>query len=168
MVAALVGVPVTLSRQLSPAGWLEVQPARAAAVSRSPATDFQLMDTDGSPVKLSDYKGKQSVLLYFWATWCQACMAVRPQVAKLRSQIGRDKVEILGINVGEGDSLERVVLFQKGHPAPYPILYDDGSKVSKAYRVQGIPAFILIDKEGYVVYRDFRPPSDITRYLEEQ
>jgi thioredoxin-related protein len=54
--------------------------------------------------------------------------------------------------VGEGDSLEKVKRYQEGHPASYPILYDAGSKVARAYRVQGIPMFVLIDKEGQIVY----------------
>jgi len=140
---------------------------QAEAAPKIPAKDFQLKDLNGALVRLSDYRGKQAVLLYFWASWCPTCMTVKPQVAKLRSEVSRDKLEILGVNVGSGDTIERLLQIEKGHPAPYPVLYDDGSKVSRAYQIQGIPVFILVDKEGSVVYREHQLPRDIQKYLAE-
>jgi peroxiredoxin len=141
---------------------------KAEAAPKIPAKDFQLKDLNGSLVRLSDYRGKQAVLLYFWASWCPSCMEMKPQVAKLRSDVSRDKMEILGVNVGSRDTLERLLQIEKGHPTPYPVLYDDDSKVSRAYQIQGIPVFILIDKEGSVVYRNYQLPKDIQKYLADQ
>jgi peroxiredoxin len=140
--------------------------AAAAAASAGPAaSDFELKDLDGTTVRLSNYRDKQPVLLYFWALWCPSCRAIKPDLAKLRTKVKQEDMEILAINVGHGDSLERVVQYQKGHPSPYPVLYDSGSKVTQSYQVQGIPLFILISKEGRVIYRDHRLPEDISRYL---
>jgi peroxiredoxin len=163
--AVLVVVPVGLSWFMNPGHAPALALVDAHAAASVPAKDFQLKDLDGSLVRLSDYKGKQAVLLYFWATWCPSCVAVKPQVAKLRADLSRDSLEILGVNVGTGDTLEKLLQYQKGHPASYPILYDDGGKVSRAYQIQGIPLFILIDKEGAVVYRDHQLPANIQKYL---
>jgi peroxiredoxin len=140
---------------------------KAEAAPKIPAKDFQLKDLNGSLVRLSDYRGKQAVLLYFWASWCPSCMAAKPQVAKLRSDVSRDRMEILGVNVGSRDTLERLLQMEKGHPTPYPVLYDDDSKVSRAYQIQGIPVFIVVDKEGSVVYREYQLPKDIRKYLSD-
>jgi peroxiredoxin len=174
---AVLAVVVALSVVLAPmgvgpgeeagdAGWFRLSSAQA--VLKVPAKDFELKDLSGVSVRLSDFRGKQAVLLYFWASWCPGCVAVKPQVAKLRSSVSRDRMEILAINVGSGDTLERLTQYQKGHPTPYPVLYDDGGKVSRAYQVQGIPLFILIDKEGSLIYRNFQLPSDIEQYLGSQ
>ncbi len=140
----------------------------AEAALKVLAKDFELKDLDGGQVRLSDFRGKQAVLLYFWASWCPGCIAIKPSVAEMRSNISRDRLAILGINVGTGDPLERLMQYQKGHPVPYPVLYDDGGKVSRAYQVQGIPLFILIDKEGSVIYRNNQLPRDIEHYLGSQ
>ncbi|MGV8073300.1 MAG: peroxiredoxin family protein [Syntrophobacteraceae bacterium] len=130
-----------------------------------PAPEFTLNDLNGGTVKLSVFKGQKPVLLYFWATWCPYCLTAKPQIARLREKIPASELEILGINVGEGDSPEKVKRYLAGHPAPYPILYDDGGKVSRSYRVQGIPLYVLIDKAGNFAYRGNTLPNDPMEYL---
>lgn len=134
--------------------------------TKASAQDFELMDMNGSSVRLSKFRGDRPVLLYFWATWCPYCITVKPEIAKLRDRVGRSEMEILGINVGGADSLEKVKKYQEGHPVSWPILFDGEGKVTKAYGVQGIPLFVLVNKEGHVVYRDTNPPSDIWQYLQ--
>ncbi len=133
---------------------------------KGPAPDFELQDLKGTTVKLSKFRGDRPVMLYFWATWCPACLTMKPHIAKVREKVPAQDLEILGINVGEGDSLERVKRYQEGHPASYPILYDAGSKVARAYRVQGIPMFVLIDKEGQIVYLGNDLPKNPMKLLE--
>jgi thiol-disulfide isomerase/thioredoxin len=115
---------------------------------------------------LSKFKGERPVLIYFWATWCPHCAAIRPAVLKLRDKIGPAEMEVLAINVGGTDSIERVKRYQEGHPVSWPVLYDGEGKVSRAYGVQGIPMFVLVNKEGMVIYRDSELPSDLRKYLQ--
>ncbi|NLI32665.1 MAG: TlpA family protein disulfide reductase [Deltaproteobacteria bacterium] len=129
------------------------------------AIDFELQDLNGSDVRLSRFRGDRYVLLYFWATWCPYCLAVKPEIKKIRDRIGPKDIEVLAINVGGGDSLERLKKYQEGHPVPWPVLYDGKGGVTRAYQVQGIPLFILVDKEGKIVFRDNMLPQDITKYM---
>lgn len=141
---------------------------RLAALTGSDSTaapDFELKDLTGSSIRLSSFKGKEPVMLYFWASWCPYCMAVKPDVAKLREKIPANEMEILGINVGGSDSLAKVKRFMEEHPAPYPVLYDGDGKATRAYHVQGIPLFVVIDKEGNIAYRGNALPEDMPKYL---
>jgi len=61
--------------------------------------------------------------------------------------------------VGRGDSLARVKKFQEVHPAPYTVVYDGEGKAVRAYHVQGIPHFILVDKNGLVKYSGSELPA---------
>lgn len=137
----------------------------AQSGSDSETKDFKLPSVDGSYMRLSDYQGKKPVLLYFWATWCPACMEVKSQVLRLRKKIDREEMEILAINVGSGDSFERVKRFQQAHPMPWPVLYDEEGKMSSSFGVQGIPLFILFNEEGETVYRDHTPPGSPKRFF---
>lgn len=129
------------------------------AQSENAAPDFELKDLDGKSYRLSQFQGERPVLLYFWATWCPHCVSSRPRIARIRENTPASELEILGINVGSGDSLERLKRFQKGHPTSWPILYDADEKVTQRYEVQGIPLYVLVDKKGEVVYRGHELPG---------
>ncbi|MCK8600395.1 peroxiredoxin family protein [Desulfoferrobacter suflitae] len=124
-----------------------------------PAPDFELKDLDGKSFRLGGFRDQRAVLLYFWATWCPQCVSARPQIAKIREQTSPEDLEILGINVGAGDSLARLKRFHKGHPVSWPILYDEDERVTELYRVQGIPLYILVNKKGEIVYRSHELPN---------
>jgi peroxiredoxin len=146
-----------------PAG--AVEESKAATAFAAP--DFDLQDLQGSHVTLSQFKGQKPVLLYFWATWCPHCMAVRPDVIKLRKTTSNDDVEIIAINVGQGDSLAKVKRFEEADPAPYTVLYDTGTKVTRSYQVEGVPHFILLDKTGVVKYNGSELPSNPMALLKQ-
>jgi len=131
----------------------------ADAASGKLAPDFELKDLDGNVLRLSQFNGKKSVLLYFWATWCPHCVASRPDIAALREKVPESELQILGINVGAGDSLQKVQRFQKGHPTSWPILYDADEKVTQSFSVQGIPLYVLVNKKGEIVYRSHELPD---------
>lgn len=138
----------------------------SASRDASEAPDFELPDIEGGSVALAEYRGKRPVLLYFWATWCPSCRAVKPDLIQLRARTKPDELEILAINVGSGDSLTKVKRYQKKHPLPeIRVLYDNNGRVAQKYAVQGIPLFVLIDKAGKVVYRDHQLPTDFHTYL---
>ena len=54
---------------LAPWGFADLAPVS----SRKGAPDFELSDSKGASVKLTNYKGTV-VMLDFWATWCHGCM----------------------------------------------------------------------------------------------
>jgi peroxiredoxin len=144
-----------------------VQNASAAPCSGEDlAKDFSMRDLEGTKVSLSDYRGEKAVLLFFWATWCPYCHAAKPDLERIRREIGSEDLEVLAINIGYRDPAERVKRFQKGHPLPGRVLYDKGSEVTKSYSVQGVPLFVLVNECGEVVYRQNRPPRNPESYLQ--
>ncbi len=173
LLAGFVGLGVSLLVLLQPRGIAAEsrEPMVLASFfswgssAKAPAVDFELPSLDGSMVRLSTFKGQRPVLIYFWATWCPHCVAMRPDFLKLREKIGPNEMEIIGINVGGSDTLDRLKRYQDGHPVSWPILFDGEGKVMKAYKVQGIPLVVLVNKEGNVVYRDNALPPDVRQYL---
>ncbi len=131
------------------------------------ALDFTLPDLDGHQVNLKKEYEKQPVLLYFWATWCPHCRKAPAKLKKLMAKYDSDELTILAVDVGSGDSFERVKRYRDKNHIPYTILYDKGSRVTRSYNVRGIPLFILIDTDGNIVYFSHEVPENLDRFLKK-
>ena len=146
-------------RPLSGAGGAAAAPG---AESDRPA-DFTLPDLDGQPVALSRFLGETPVLLVFWATWCPECKAAIPEINTLATGPLAGKLQVLGIDFRE--SREKVANAVKARGIRYPVLLDGKGQVARAYGVVGIPTYVLIGRDGKIVYREHVLPSDISRHL---
>ena len=114
----------------------------------SGAPDFNLLDTKGSPVGLSSYRGKL-VLLNFWATWCGPCKEEMPSMEKLSLNFSGQGLAVLAINQRENAAL--VSKFMKTHGLNFTTPLDTTGRVAGYYRVYGIPVSYLIDRDGQAI-----------------
>ena len=131
--------------------------------SAGPAADFTLPDLDGQPVALNRFLGKKAVLLVFWATWCPECKAAIPEINAMTTGPLAGKLQVLGLDFRE--SREKVANAVKARGIRYPMLLDEKGQVARAYGVVGIPTYVLIGRDGKVIYREHVLPGDISLYL---
>jgi len=130
-----------------------------------PAPDFRLKDVmTGKEYTVSQYKGKQVVILEFWATWCDICKREMPNLVKLYSEWHPRGVELLSVVLPSGnvDEIRKIVKEKKLN---YPALLDaDLSVATRAYGLAGpIPLKVVIDHKGVVRYShvgDYPPGED--------
>lgn len=108
------------------------------------APNFELTNTAGKKMTLSDYRGKV-VILNFWASWCQSCVKEMPLINNV-FQSNRSDVATIFINVGE--SKGTVNNFLSTNHFDFPVIIDVTGKVSSLYGVVGLPATFIIDKQG--------------------
>jgi len=129
------------------------------------APDFTLKTLDGKEITLSQLKGKV-VLLDFWATWCGPCKESVPHLIQLYKDYRESGFELVGMNVDKGDG-EVVRRFITSMDIPYPVVTAP-EDVVRSYRVTGIPATFLIDKEGKIRERMAGFNSTMARHLATQ
>ncbi len=115
------------------------------------ATDFRLQTLDGESYTLSDMSGKV-VMLDVGASWCGYCSFTIPHLKLIHDQFSKTKDFVIwGVN--DGETPQKVQESLDEHQPPWPVLLDPTREVAKAYKVEYIPDFILIDKNGYWQYR---------------
>jgi peroxiredoxin len=128
------------------------QPATGRNISDSAAPDFILKDLAGEDFKLSAAKGKP-VLLIFLTTWCPTCRSEIPHYKDIYGTYGKRGLEVVGIDIEEPKN--RVSQFAAKNQIPYRTLLDEKGLVAGAYDITGIPAMVLINKDGKVLTRKY-------------
>lgn len=112
------------------------------------APDFSLDKLGGGTITLAEYKGRKSVVLDFWTTWCPNCKRDMPHLNSFYEKY-KDKVEVIGIDLQENPSLVQKTISDWG--ITFPIALDVNGQVSRAYGVKYTNFHVLIDINGNVV-----------------
>jgi thiol-disulfide isomerase/thioredoxin len=112
-----------------------------------PIADIAFADGQGKPLKLSDFKGRV-VLINLWATWCAPCRKEMPDLAKLQQELGSDQFEVVAISVDrKGAGASSAFLKETGADA-LKLYVEPTTKVVGELQAAGLPATILVDREG--------------------
>ncbi|SEM20851.1 Peroxiredoxin [bacterium A37T11] len=120
------------------------------------APDFELANTEGKPVKLSDFKGKY-VLLDFWASWCGPCRQENPNVVKQFEKYNGKGFDILGVSLDRSRSEWLQAIKTDGLKwTQVSDLAFWNSKPAQLYQVTAIPASFIIDPSGKIVAKNLR------------
>jgi peroxiredoxin Q/BCP len=119
-----------------------------------PAPDFELPDAAGKPVRLSQYRGTSSVVVYFYPKDDTAVCT--KQACTFRDDFSRFQsagAVILGIS---DDSADSHSAFSTKYSLPFPLLSDKGGHVRKLYGVTKkfgvLPQRVtfVVDREGVI------------------
>ena len=115
------------------------------------APDFTVTDITGKMHRLSEYKGR-NVMLIFWATWCGPCISEIPHLIELRETFGEDKLAMLAISYTYSDPTEKVKKFVAANPIiNYTVISTDIAVMPRPYNlINAIPCSFFIDPEGKI------------------
>ena len=125
-----------------------------------PAPAFELPAVSGGAQSLAAHAGKV-VVVDFWATWCQPCKQSFPAYQELVSELG-GKLVVLGIS--QDDDVEGIAAFVSETGAKFPIVWDEGKVVAKAYDPPTMPTAYVLDPSGIVrfVHAGYRAGDEAT------
>lgn len=115
-----------------------------------PAPPFHVVSTSGQKISLSNYKGYVLVLEFF-ATWCGGCKESIPHLMDLQKKYGKQGLQVLGLDVGQGDDEGDLRDFAAGRRMTYPVGIADEDVVYDNYGIRMIPVVFVINKKGVLV-----------------
>ncbi|MGK9116329.1 MULTISPECIES: TlpA disulfide reductase family protein [Sphingobacteriaceae] len=120
------------------------------------APDFELMDQKGKTVKLSDFRGKYT-LVDFWASWCVPCREENPNIVKQYNTYKDRNFTILGVSLDNNQAAWLKAI--KDDQLTWTHVSDLqawNSKAAELYKISSIPASFLLNPEGIIVAKNLR------------
>lgn len=136
------------------------------------APDFTLPNQAGTPVTLSDFRGKKAVVLYFYPKDdTPGCTIESCTFRDSYTDFEATGAEVIGIS---SDSPASHQQFAAKHKLPFTLVSDEGSKVRNAY---GVPSTLgllpgrvtyIIDLEGkvrHIFNSQFNPKAHVSEAI---
>lgn len=126
------------------------------------APDFELKVTPDQTLSLSDFKGKNVVLVFYPADFSPVCQQEVNLFNEMVSEFDKHDAQILGISV---DNVWSHLAFIQTSDLEFPLLSDFHPKgeISKRYNAyreedgESERAVYLIDKNGKIAWGDISP-----------
>jgi thiol-disulfide isomerase/thioredoxin len=141
---------VALSQRLAPLAQGEVA-ALTMATSPLQLPDLSFEAADGTPKKLSDWRGRV-VLVNLWATWCVPCRKEMPALDGLQAKLGGPNFQVVAINIDTRDPEKPKNFLKDAHLTRLDYYTDQKAKVFQDLksigRALGMPTSVLVDDHG--------------------
>lgn len=134
-----------------------------------PAVTFA--DRDGRVLVLEKFRGRV-VLLNIWATWCVPCRKEMPTLDRLQAKLGGPDFEVVALSV-DHEGVAAVRAFYREIGLKHLRIYNDPTlDVTTRLNVLGIPATLLLDRDGREIGRAVGPAewdqADVIALIQRQ
>ena len=132
----------------------------------TPAPDVQVEDLDGNAVSLLDVVGSGPALIEFWASWCEQCELLQPQIDEIQERFA-ERIKVVAVAVAVNQSVRRVRRHVERHAPGYAFFYDANGEAVRAYQALTTSIVVLIDGEGRIVSTGVGPQQPLVEAVEE-
>lgn len=136
----------------------------------NPAPYFKYVTNHGDSLSIDDFKGKP-VYIDVWATWCAPCIHEIPYLKKVEDQF-HEEVHFVSISIDSDKAFQKWkdMIINKELGGTH--LYAEGqwnATLMKEFAITGIPRFILLDENGFIIDANAPRPSndELTELLNE-
>lgn len=112
-----------------------------------PAPEIALIDLQGRPVSLADYRG-QVVVVNNWATWCPPCKAEMPDLQAYYDAHQSQGLALVAVDAGEGQDVVAAFVAEQG--LSFAIWLDPNDQMLRVLRNNRLPNSFVVDRQGVV------------------
>ena len=131
-----------------------LNPTESTHLSGIDAPQFELTTFEGESIALADLRG-QGVVINFWASWCVECYK-EARLLEEAYQDFKDK-NVVFIGVDYLDTEKEALAYMAEYGITYPSGQDIGTKISRQYRITGVPETFFIDPNGKIMHVQIGP-----------
>ena len=117
------------------------QPVRSAKIGQA-APEIALNDLDGNAVTLADFKGKDTLVL-FWNPGCGFCSRMVDDLKKWEAKAPKNAPSLLVVSTGTVEA-------NKAQGLKSTMVLDQGFNVGRSFGAGGTPSAVLVDKDGKI------------------
>ena len=114
------------------------------------APGFTTTWLNGDSFSLADYGGRP-VLIEFWAPWCRGCIENIDTLNTIHKKYG-EKLQVIALSAERGRKTLGAFIHKSG--IAYPVALSTAAIIND-YAAMTIPATVLVDREGSVVYHHY-------------
>jgi peroxiredoxin len=128
------------------------------------APEIEGKDADGVSFKLSDYRGKH-IIVIFWGGWCHACHGILPLMNQAAAQLKDKNAVVIGVNTDIESEAKKAL-------ADYQVTFRNvldnttSGPNTSLYNLRNFPTLYLIDTKGVIVIKNGSLDAMIARINE--
>lgn len=127
---------------------LAATPGKAEIARGDLPPDFTGAALDGRKITLSSFRGKNPVVLNFFAEFCPPCKKEFPRLKALDEKHRAQGLKVLAVSLDEDRKTAAVIPNQV--KATFPVIFDPKGGIAEKYSVQAIPHTVVLDRDGKV------------------
>ena len=164
-VAAAWIAAILLAGAASPGGVAAQEGTQLGLPAGTPAPDAQVEDLDGNAVSLLEVLGDGPALIEFWASWCEQCELLQPEIDAVQERFG-ERVKVVAVAVAVSQSVRRVRRHIDQHEPGYTFVYDAKGEAVRAYEALTTSIVVLVDGDGRIVSTGVGPKQGLVEAVE--
>ena len=136
---------------LATAGLIRAGSPVAETRIAKPAPAFELKDTNGRNVKLSDFAGK-TLVVFFWATWDPPSQKQIPDLIDLQRQYEKQGFSVVGISL-DSRGPDVVKAYVETNHVNFPVLMATLDVVQGFGGLEAIPTLFILEPHHNIISR---------------
>ncbi len=111
-----------------------------------------MLDEDGSEISFEEFEDR-ILVLNFWATWCAPCRKEMPSLDRLQAEFSPGELLVVGLAAGRNEQARVQAFLESIDAERLQIFYDPRLKVATSLGVRGLPATLILNRDGKEIAR---------------